>query len=258
VTHLVPLDGTRTDVWSYGGGTQSIAIAVLVSQGRLPKPARVVIADTGREARSTWEYTDQWVRPLLSPLGLTVEVVGHNLSTVDLYGHNGDLLLPVFTETGKMPTLCSNEWKKRVIRRYLRSVGYGPDKPIRMWLGMSVDEMHRAGPSDVDWLSHHYPLLLDVQLRREECRTLILKAGLPDPPRSACWMCPHRQNDEWAALPADEFDKAVALDEEIRVKHPGVYLHRSSKPLRDVDLTPVESALPLFPNDGCESGYCYV
>ena len=45
-----------TTVWSYGGGTQTAAIAVLILQGRLPKPDIAVMADTGREIASTWDY----------------------------------------------------------------------------------------------------------------------------------------------------------------------------------------------------------
>ena len=38
-----------TNIWNYGGGAQSCAIAVLILQGRLPKPDFAVIADTGRK-----------------------------------------------------------------------------------------------------------------------------------------------------------------------------------------------------------------
>ena len=34
----------RAIVWSYGGGVQSAAIAVLVVQGKLPRPERIVMA----------------------------------------------------------------------------------------------------------------------------------------------------------------------------------------------------------------------
>jgi len=59
-------------VWSYGGGTQSCAIAVLVARGDLPTPDCVVIADTGREASETWAYLDEHIRPLLAPLEVHV------------------------------------------------------------------------------------------------------------------------------------------------------------------------------------------
>jgi hypothetical protein len=239
----------RKLVWSYGGGTQSVAIAVLVSQGKLPRPDAVVIADTGREASETWDYLERTVQPLL---GRTkVEVAPHSMSTVDLYAHNGDLLLPVFTTTGKMPTLCSNEWKRRVVRRWLRKQGCDS---VKLWLGISMDEVERAKPSDVKWIEHHYPLLFDVPLRRYECRQIVLDAGLPEPPRSACWMCPLRSNVEWRDLreraPKD-WDRAVALDESIRAKDDNVFLHRSSGPLATANLESTEK-LDLF----CESGYC--
>lgn len=35
------------DVWSFGGGVQSAAIAVMVVKGVLPRPDLIVIADTG-------------------------------------------------------------------------------------------------------------------------------------------------------------------------------------------------------------------
>ena len=110
-------------ILSYGGGRQTVAICVLIARGLWPKPDRIVIADTGRENPMTWAYLSAHVRPLLALLGLTVEIAPHSLSMVDMYAHNGDLLLPVFTQTGKLPTFCSNEWKSRVVTRYLSGEG---------------------------------------------------------------------------------------------------------------------------------------
>jgi hypothetical protein len=44
-------------VWSYGGGKQSVAIAALIVQGKLPKPDLIVMADTdanGHLLGATW------------------------------------------------------------------------------------------------------------------------------------------------------------------------------------------------------------
>jgi hypothetical protein len=252
----------RADVFSYGGGTQTVAICVLIAQGRLPKPERIVMADTGREASETWEYTDTYVRPLLRLLGLEVDIAGHEFATVDLYGKNGDLLLPAFTDTGKLPTFCSTEWKKRVVERWLRQQGYGPARPCQMWLGISTDEAHRAGTSDRAWKQNHYPLLYDVPMRRADCVALVTSAGLPTPPKSSCWMCPYRGSEQWARLrddyPAD-FAKAVALDEAIRAVDGNVYLHRSRQPLADALLSTTTTAEEptLFQGTECDSGYCH-
>jgi len=92
---------TRAEVLSYGGGRQTVAICVLIAQGKLPRPERIVMADTGREATSTWEYLDAHVRPLLrAAVGLEVEVAGHELATVDLYHGEDRLLIPAFTRDG--------------------------------------------------------------------------------------------------------------------------------------------------------------
>lgn len=256
----------RALVWSYGGGTQSIALALLIAAGRLPRPERIIMADTGREASETWEYTAQYVAPLLATLGLTIEMAGHDLATVDLYSHKGDLLMPAFTgHGGQLSLFCSKEWKARVVQRYLRALGYGPARPVTMWMGMSLDEIGRLRPGDYDWQDKAYPLVFDVPMTRGECRQLIRDYGWPDPPKSSCWMCPYRRNSQWARLrdayPAD-WAAAVAMDTAIRERDAAhdVYLHHSGQPLATADLSvPDEPELPLFGQvTGCDSGYCMV
>lgn len=58
------------EVFSSGGGTQSCCISVMILQGRLPKPDFVVIADTGREMPTTWQYLDAVVRPAFKKEGI--------------------------------------------------------------------------------------------------------------------------------------------------------------------------------------------
>lgn len=247
--------------WSFGGGTQSVAIAVLVAQGKLPRPDHIVIADTGRETRATWEYLDAHVRRLLAPS--EVVIAGHDLSTVDLYSHKGSLLLPAFTRrngtVGSLPTYCSSEWKRAVIRRWLRAHGYGPKNPVDLWLGMSTDEVHRAKDSVTPWITNRFPLLFDVPLSRAECILLVESAGLPTPPRSACWLCPFRRDREWAELRderPDEWRKAIEADRAIRERDPHVYLHRSGVPLDEAVLATPEPG--LWDEDGCNTGFCFV
>lgn len=248
--------------WSCGGGRQSTAIAVLVAQGRLPKPDLIGIADTGREASETWEYMDAVLRPLLASVGLTIEIIPHSFATVDLYSHKGDLLLPAYTADSRLDIFCSSKWKQMVFQRWLRR-----EKRIQScttWLGMSLDEIGRLKDSRLQWQRLHYPLVFDVPLRAHECVDLVKSFGLPEPPHSSCWMCPHRQNPQWSRLrdhyPAD-WEAACQLDEAIRARdtQDGVYLHKSRVPLRDADLsTPPAPKLPLFGEvDGCDGGYCW-
>lgn len=252
------ISNNRDTVWAFGGGVQSVAILVLIANNRLRKPDRVIMANTGRESSLTWKYTITTTVPLMDSLGMTLEIAPHELATVDLY-RNDDLLLPVFTETGKFQTYCSNEWKKFVNRRYLRSQGYGPNKPIVMWFGMSLDEFDRMRESDVDWIKHHYPLCFDVKLRRHECVLTIERFGIPVPPKSACWMCPNRNDSEWLQQQREapeDHQKAIELDKEIREKDTlgAVYLHKSRKPLDQVKFNPKQSS--PTPLEEC-ANYCW-
>lgn len=256
----------RAITWSYGGGTQSVAIAVLIAAGKLPRPEWIGIADTGRESSETWEYTDRYVRPLLAGVGCEIEVVPHSLATVDLYSLKGELLIPAYTETGNLDTFCSTEWKKRVIQRRLRALGYGVKRPVITWIGISLDEIGRCKPSGVEWQLYDWPLIMRNPAQyRSHCYDLVERAGLPRPPKSSCWCCPWRQNAQWAHqaanYPADQ-EKANLLDEEIRARdgRGGVFLHSSRRPLREADFSvPDRPESPLFGAvGGCDSGMCWV
>lgn len=250
------------NVVTYGGGVQSTAIAALIVQGRLPRPERIVMADTGRERSAVWKYLDEITNPALAEVGLRVERIDPRKYT--RWGLSkgqapneqgeavGDLLIPAYTEGGKLPTFCSNEWKQRPVRRYLRELGYGPDNPIRMWFGMSLDEVGRMRKSDVQWIENWYPFILNLETKmyRQGCVDVVRAMGWPDPIKSACWMCPHRDDATWRELKAedsDDFQRAVQLEREIRDggKWGDVWLHKTRVPLDEAKFDS-EKSLPLL------------
>jgi hypothetical protein len=246
---------TDIDVWSYGGGWQSVAMGVLIREGVIERPDLAVIADTGRERRSTWDYMRNVMQPYLDPIGLTIEVAPHTLATKDLYAPDGLTLLPAFTGTGRLPTYCSGEWKREVINRWLRSKGV---VSCDCWIGFSIDEMARVSAKDRRlWLRHRFPLI-DRFINRKMCEGIIRNAGLPMPSKSRCWMCPHQTAEEWAEVAddAEEWAAAVALDEAIRENDPdpgkgGLYLHHSRKPLAML----ADGIQP--PSMPCENSNCW-
>ena len=239
------------DIVTYGGGIQSTAIAALIVAGRLPRPERIVMADTGRERSAVWRYLDEVTRPRLAAVGLDVERIDHSYSAVDLVAHNGDMLLPVFTKDGKLPTFCSSKWKSYPVRRFLREQGYGPGNPVRLWFGMSLDEVGRMRTSDVKWIENYYPLILNASTRmsRGDCASFLEREGWPLPPKSACWMCPHRDDATWAEMKRDDpadFEAAVVLEREIQAGPWGdVWLHKSRRPLNEATFETADS-LPLL------------
>ena len=242
---------------SYGGGKQTVAMITLVLEGKLPRPDLIVMADTGREVKTTFEYLDRVVQPALREVGLRVEIAGHEYSHHDLY-KSGDLLLPTFTRQngtiGKMPTFCSDEGKQRVIRRWLRERGVNDTD---VWLGISLDEAERMKDSGLNWYRHVYPLIELVPMHRSQCVTQIQKFGWEVPNKSRCYMCPNQSALAWKDLKrrADgDFDKAVQLENEVRQKDQHVYFHPLAIPLEQAV---EQSKLQKDMFDGCDSGYCF-
>ncbi len=239
---------------SYGGGVQTVAMCVLVAQGLLPQPDYVIAADTGREMPSTWAYAEQYMRPLLASCGLQLHIASHDLATVDLYAKNGDVLLPVYTKTGKFSTYCSGEWKARVVQRYARHV-LGVAGPITNWIGFSVDELRRVKGDE----GRIYPLIA-MMLTRHDCVRVIQDAGLPLPHKSRCYICPHQRDAEWLEVRADPilWADAKRIDRELRAndEHDGVWLHKSRMALDSVAFDSTDTM------DGdmhqCGLGLCYL
>lgn len=244
-----------TQVWSCGGGTQSAAIAALIVLGRLEPPDFSVMVDTEREKSATWSYANGVLIPQLASAGTTLTVVRKSeFATVDLFGLNGDLLLPAYTaDGGKMGGFCSNEWKRRVVQRWLRSQGV---EQCRAWIGYSTDEKKRVKAPRERWFQERYPLL-ELNLSRADCLRVVAEAGWPPPPRSACWMCPHMTNTEWRHLrdtSPDDFQKAIRIDELIREEDSNAFIHRSGTALATADLSKADPQQTL----GCDSGDCFV
>lgn len=259
MTHAGPeMDARVAQVWSCGGGTQSVAIAALIIQGKLPKPDHALIVDTTRERSRTWAYADAVLIPKLAAFGVDlVRVNRDDYTDIDLYsGADGDeLIMPVYTlPAGRRASFCSGEWKRDVAMRYMR-------KTLRLdaavgWIGYSTDELRRVSTPRRKWYQFRYPLIDDVPMNRAQCVSLIARMGWPPPPRSSCWMCPHHSDAEWREMKEhepDDFNKAVQLEREIREKDSGMYLSPRRIPLDQINFANEPS---LFTGSDCV-GECF-
>lgn len=248
---------TKTLIWSYGGGIQTAAIAVLVHRGVLPKPDLSVIADTTRESPTTWEYLDNVMRPYMRQIGVEIDIASHDLSKVDLYRGDG-LLLPAYHANGKLVGFCSGEWKREVIKRYARSKGV---KECDNWIGYSYDEKKRRTKDHKLWFHLVYPLIEMVwpSMTRDDCIHLIKDEGLPVPNKSRCWMCPHQDDVEWLQVKTqwpELFGKAVEMEAAAREmdEQGGLWFHRQKVPL---DVVKLEGATTDERARGCDGEGCF-
>jgi hypothetical protein len=268
---------------SYGGGVQSSALCVLATQGRLddimdgPIDA-ALFANVGDDSEhpATLQYVREIMIPWAAERGLPVHElhrVKRDGATETLWGQltkegSRSLPIPVRMSNGAPGTRsCTKDFKIAVVGKWLKANGASKDDPAVVAIGISVDEMHRAGNKRVERYERPIYPLLELGLDRTDCSNIIAKAGLPVPPKSSCFFCPFHRPLAWAELRRDEpelFDKSQQLEDllnERRVmlgKDP-VWLTRFNRRLSDAIS---EAQAPLFTdgafNDGqCDEGYCW-
>lgn len=263
----------KYQVFSSGGGTQSACITALIIQKVLPRPDFIVIADTGREMPTTWEYMDNVLQPALKKVGLSIIKVSamEKSRQPDIYYHSkktgekGDLMIPFFSNKDnnpvKLPAFCSGYWKGNVVNEYLSKQGVKRQDYVK-WIGFSLDETNRVlrmqkGEEYKDGLIR-FPLV-EQRLKRQDAIRLVEKMGWPTPPRSRCWMCPNQSDLQWQEVKTkhpDFFRKAIKMDELIRADGTNAFLHSTMQPLKSVDLSKEDD---LFSDgSGCSSGDCFL
>ncbi|MFC9649548.1 hypothetical protein [Streptomyces sp. NPDC056937] len=160
---------------------------------------------------------------------------------------------------------CTADFKIKVVGRWLREHGATALTPATVGIGISLDEIHRANRRRCE--AHEqieYPLL-DLRLRRSDCERIIEDAGLPVPPKSACFFCPFRTVEAWRRQRRDEpelFIAPVRLEETINKRRAAIgrdsaYLTRYGRTLPEAIPECGAEAEAGDAGDGdCDSGWC--
>jgi hypothetical protein len=270
---------SKLTIISLGAGVQSTTMALMAAHGEIgPMPDAAIFADTGAEPKHIYTYLD-WLEGVLpfpvyrvqKRLGFTEHIEGAIAN-----GHTRFVPAPFYSAPasgrgGSLPRQCTKEFKIEPIIAKVRDLaGIKPRSPgpkqivVTQWMGISYDELIRMKRSNIRYIEHRWPLV-EKEIRRRDCLAWMAKHGYPEPHRSACVFCPYHSNDEWRALrdgDPDGWQEAIRIDGLIRTGARGVrdpiFVHRSLKPLAEVDLTtPAERGqLDLFLNE-CE-GMCGV
>jgi len=272
------------NIISLGAGVQSTTMALMAAFGEIkPMPDYAIFADTQWEPEAVYTHL-AWLKKQLPFPVITVTKGDIRLDTVEGFAPNGAraAALPFFVDSpnggGMGMRQCTNEYKIAPIHKKLRElIGLVPRERapksvvIKQWIGISTDEAMRAKPSRTLWVEHRFPLL-DMGINRRDCLTWF---GKHFPGRvlakSACIGCPFHNDGMWRDMKLTDpvsFQDAVEFDRQIRVnpmqKNSGrkwkyqQYLHRSLKPLGEVDFSTMEDLgqLNMFNNE-CE-GMCGV
>jgi hypothetical protein len=268
-------------VVAHGGGVQSTALLVLSAQGKIDFPVHL-FCNTGDDSEhpATLEYVRNVSQPWAAERGITLHEIhkvtrsGEKETLMGRLMKEGSRSLPIpvrMPDTGAPGTRsCTADFKIRVISKWLKAAGATKDNPATVGIGISTDEIQRAGRGkDGPYERRTYPLI-DLGLNRNQCHAIITAAGLPTPPKSACFFCPFHRPHTWAEMARDEpdlFEKSAALEDTLNVRRDmlgkdRVYLTRFGRPLRDA-IGPAQDTFPMFSasemDEGdCDEGVCFV
>jgi len=258
-------------VFSFGGGVQSTAALVLAGQGKIDY-STFLFADTGDEHPETYEYLNEVHIPYAEAHGLeiiTLKKTWKDGSQYSILEHIDRLPsaipIPVYLGEERMPWRrhCTHDWKVDVIDKYLKKQGATEEEPAECGMGISVDEIQRARDSRVPFKVLEYPLL-DLMLRRRDCRDIVNDAGLPPAPRSACYYCPYHSTDYFRDLKEQQpvlFAQTVELEAELS-KRAEKHFGRTATLWRKGKLAELDDQQRFdFEGDGpedCDSGHCFL
>ena len=258
---------------SLGAGVQSTTVALLAVHGEIAKPEHAIFADTGWEPQEVYDHL-QWLTPILVDAGIQVHIVtGGNIRNDALDPNHKFASMPFHIKhdnggTGLARRQCTREYKITPVTKKQRELiglkfreRWTPEHGyVCNMMGISVDEVQRAKDNREKWIKNEFPLL-DLRMKRTDCLAWLDKHGY-SAPRSACIGCPYRSDHEWRRIKQmpNEWADVVLFDKQLRNKKTKfvgeMYLHKSCKPIDEVDLRTEEEKgqYTLFDNE-CE-GMC--
>lgn len=263
-------------VISFGGGVQSTALLVLAAQGKIDFPT-FLFANVGDDSEhpATLAYVREVALPYATRAGIDLQQLerrrrdGSTETLMQRLNRPGIRSIPIpirMANGAPGRRSCTADFKIKVVGRWLREHGATALAPATVGIGISLDEIHRANRRRCE--AHEqieYPLL-DLHLRRNDCERIIEDAGLPVPPKSACFFCPFRTVDAWRRQRRDEpelFSAAIRLEETINERRAAIgrdsaYLTRYGRPLAEAIPAPVveDEDAEETGDGGCDSGWC--
>lgn len=248
---------SKIQVLSLGGGRQSTLCVILSALNVIARPDFIVIADTGYEINTTWQYLNDYTIPFVRQYALPEIIIAEakTYASYDLYGGtNGSTILPLYIQNGgMMRKFCSSNWKRDVIRRCVAEITCRPQTHQVHWIGLGVEEKRRWVKKISD--QKYYLPLVDKNITEDTYEYWYRKVSLPIPQKSACYFCPFRS--DFSSLNNEEIKKTIEIEQEINDTHelmglPKAYFHRARQSFNEVKHLPnKEAQIGETCDDGC-------
>lgn len=244
-------------ILSLGAGVQSSTLLLMACKGIIEKPHLAIFADTGWESMETYTHLE-WLKVEAGKHGIEVVTCDNgnirDKMIISVYGKkenkNGErwASMPCYVNNGgkigMMRRECTYEHKitpiKKTTRKVLGLIPHqrAPKDCVEQWIGFSTDEAQRVFARKKDRMTFLRFPLLEMNMSRTDCQKWLYDNYKIVVPKSSCIGCPFHNTNEWLALSPEEFKQACDFDNLVRnIKgiRGTAYLHRSCKPLEDVD-----------------------
>jgi hypothetical protein len=256
----------------------------MIAQGEIePMVDAAIFADTKAEPQSVYDHLD-WLETQL-PFPIIRVSTGSltDMITKPYQNKKGEWSIrnqiPSWVqrdgETQLTTRNCTYDYKIRPLMkktRELAQIKRGQKHPtVTSYIGISLDEVQRMKVSKEKWCINRWPLV-EKRMTRHDCKLWLERNGYKEPPRSACVYCPFHSNSEWMRLKQEDpesFAEAVRVEREMQQLNKAAqssgaknflnctpYLHRSCKPIDEIEFDADRDQMDLFQNE-CD-GMCGV
>lgn len=207
-------------VVNYGGGVNSTALLV-EAHNRSIRPDVIVFADTGSEMPHTYKYLDEvnawlaahdmpplsvtrWERQRPSQLGERAVEKGEFVPLHEWCESTKSLPSKAYGLSG-----CTSKWKQQPADRFIKThplvvAAHAAGELVERWIGFDAGEPERSermltkNPDGHLW--RWRAPLVEWDMDRDACVSSIQRAGLSNPGKSSCWMCPSMKKHEIVSL----------------------------------------------------------
>lgn len=197
-----------------GLGTNTAAVLVGLHENGI-RPDLLVFADTGAEMPHTYAYIGV-LREWLARVGFPDLTIVRDANTTILQDCEKRKALPAVAYGFKT---CSQRFKVQPQDKFMNSHEparevWARGEQITKVIGYDADEPQRAKDYIDTKYRNWYPLI-EWGWGRDECVEAIKRAGLPQPGKSSCFICPNMRQSEIRAMAAkypELADRAIAIE----------------------------------------------
>jgi 3'-phosphoadenosine 5'-phosphosulfate sulfotransferase (PAPS reductase)/FAD synthetase len=215
-------------VVSYGAGRDSTALIIELWRRKI-RPDAIVFANVGSEKEDTYRFVPVFNRWLSDHDFPRVTVVAYQPVHAPYRSLEGNMILNAtlpgatfnrHTCTMKFKVQPQNRWTQHWApaqrawaagQKVTKLIGFEAGEDYRLRRADARAHSGKADPVQQRRYEYQFPLM-DWGYDLEKCLQIITDAGLPLPPKSACYFCPNQKPEEVRQLSPEDRSRVMLME----------------------------------------------